>query len=141
MKNAGITLIELLVVVAIIAIISAIAFPAYQDQVRKSRRTDGRSALTNIQLAQERYYTVNGTYTSSFTTLAPDLSSGLSVSSASAVTSENGYYAISFASSGTSAYELQASPQNGQENDEDCTLMTINHLGVKSGSPSDNKCW
>ncbi|OZB35221.1 MAG: pilus assembly protein PilE, partial [Alishewanella sp. 34-51-39] len=44
-KQFGFTLIELMVVVAVIAILASIAFPAYQDSVRKSRRTEARDLL------------------------------------------------------------------------------------------------
>ncbi|EGV16517.1 type IV pilin protein [Thiocapsa marina] len=51
----GFTLIELLIVVAVVAVLATVAFPAYQDQIRKARRTDGQSALLAIAMAQERF--------------------------------------------------------------------------------------
>ena len=62
-KNmAGLTLIEVMVAAAIIAILAAIAIPAYQNQTIKAGRTDGRTALASVALAQERFFTVNGRY-------------------------------------------------------------------------------
>ena len=41
-KIRGFTLVELMVAVAVLAILTAIAYPMYQDQVRKSRRATTR---------------------------------------------------------------------------------------------------
>jgi type IV pilus assembly protein PilE len=62
--SRGFTLIELMITVAIVAILSAIAYPAYQDSVRKGKRAEGRTALTDMMQQQERYFTQTGTYLS-----------------------------------------------------------------------------
>ena len=61
-RQRGFTLIELMITVAVIAILAAIAFPSYQDSLRKSRRTDAKNALTQAMANMERYYTENNTY-------------------------------------------------------------------------------
>lgn len=62
-KNTlGFTLIELLIVVAIVGILAAIAYPSYQNQVRKTHRTTAQSDLMENSGFMERYYTENNCY-------------------------------------------------------------------------------
>lgn len=58
----GFTLIELMITVAIIGILAGIAYPSYQDSVRKSRRAEGRTAIMEVLQQQERYMTQRNTY-------------------------------------------------------------------------------
>lgn len=59
----GFTLIELMITVAIVAILASIAYPSYQEQVAKSRRSEAANALMTGAQALERYYSANGRYT------------------------------------------------------------------------------
>lgn len=59
---AGFTLIEMLIVVAIVTILAAIAYPSYQESVRKAKRTEGQAALMQLMLQQERFYSQRNTY-------------------------------------------------------------------------------
>ena len=60
--NKGFTLIELMIVVAIIAILTAIAYPAYTDSIRKGKRAQARTALAELMQQQERYMTQRNCY-------------------------------------------------------------------------------
>lgn len=62
LRNAGFTLIELMIAVAIVGILAAVAFPAYQDSVRKGKRAEGRTALLDFLQQQERLLSQTGTY-------------------------------------------------------------------------------
>ena len=154
--NLGITLIELMVVLVIMAILGAIAFPAYNNYSNKARRAEGKSALNAIQLAQERFYTVNGQYVQGTTTDKfdqLDLDSNLLVVSncdgtvgtgLTLILSENQNYCISASAATANSYTLTATAQGAQSNDVNCTTMTITHLGVKGGTAAtgeDMECW
>ena len=56
------TLMELMIVVAIIGILAGIAYPTYQDSVRKSRRADAEAVLLELAQWMERFYTENNRY-------------------------------------------------------------------------------
>lgn len=54
MKSRGFTLIELMIVIAIIAVLAAIGFPGYKDYMHKTRRSDAKTALLELQTLQEK---------------------------------------------------------------------------------------
>lgn len=60
----GFTLIELMITVAVIAILGSLAYPSYQESVRKARRAEGRVTLLEVLQQQERYMTQYNTYLS-----------------------------------------------------------------------------
>ena len=127
----GFTLIELMITVAVIGILAAIAYPSYQDSLRKSRRSDAINALGTAQLAQEKWRANNTTYG----TLA---NIGISA------TSSERYYAISVAGSvntttcadsgspSGSAYAILATAVAGtsQANDTGCTVICADQDGM-----------
>lgn len=135
-KQAGLTLVELMVVVAVMAVIASIAYPLYTNQVQKTRRADAKIALQNVALAQERYYTINGEYVGTLSSLqvSADIQSGVS---------DEGYYAISLAVSGSDNEQFtataDASSSGAQGSDANCAQFTINEQGAK-GATSAN-CW
>jgi prepilin-type N-terminal cleavage/methylation domain-containing protein len=62
----GFTLIELLVVIAIIAVLISLLLPAVQAAREAARRTQCRSNLKQIGLAEMNYYDVNQSYTPAY---------------------------------------------------------------------------
>jgi type IV pilus assembly protein PilE len=117
----GFTLIELMIAVAIIAILSAIAYPSFVEQINKSRRSEGKSGILQTASLQERFYTLNNTYS---TTLA----------------ASSTHYTITVTNPVADAYVITAVPLFS---DSKCGTLTYDQLGTqsRSGSADLAYCW
>jgi type IV pilus assembly protein PilE len=60
---AGFTLVELMVTIIVATILISIAVPSYRNQLRKSRRTEAKTALLDLASREERFLSTNGAYT------------------------------------------------------------------------------
>lgn len=131
----GFTLIELLIAVAIVAILSAIAYPSYQEYVRRANRAEGQSLLLDAAARQERFFAQNNTYVTSQANLAQlqlknTTTSGSGASAATVVSSETGKYQLAVSSAqGDGGYTLTARQQFGDE--ARCGNLTLNAIGIK----------
>ena len=54
-RRAGFTLIELMIAVVVVAILAAIAYPSYQDHLRKGRRAAAQAFLVEVGSKQQQY--------------------------------------------------------------------------------------
>lgn len=128
----GFTLIELMIVVVIVGILAAIAYPSYQDQVRKSRRADGKGALLQTAQQLERCYTRFASYN--------DANCGVALP----VDSPEGFYQVSAAALNASSFTLDAAPQGDQASDAECGTLRLAHTGAQGSQGADgdaNDCW
>ncbi len=136
MKRAqsGFTLIEVMIVVAIIGILAAIAYPSYDEYVKRGNRTEGQALLNDAAARQERYFGQNNAYVTADANIAKlGLKNGN--------TSETGKYTLSVGSTnGDGGYTLTAEQEFG---DAKCGNLTLNALGIKgnTGSKSAAECW
>jgi type IV pilus assembly protein PilE len=145
-NEAGFTLTELMVTVVIASILLAIAVPSYTTQIRKSRRTEARSALLDLASREERYLSLNNTYTNTagnlgYTALPQTIGSG--------------YYQISIPNAPTAAavgvaafFSATATPIAGttQAKDSQCASFSVDSTGKQSsldssGNDSTSTCW
>jgi len=145
-RSAGFSLIELMVVVVITAILASIAVPAYNSSIRKSRRTEAKTALLDAAAREERYFATQNIYTTD--------PSALAYGSGALPIQVGTYYSISsLASSPATAttpggYVLQITPTAGspQLQDTSCQLFQVDQTGKESsqdngGNDSSTTCW
>lgn len=166
-KIAGFTLVELMIVIVIVSIMAAIAYPSYQDSVRKSRRSEAKIALMEIANLQERFFAENNTYTddlvdSSDGDTTDDADGPCRIGYGSFDTgvyyTDNGYYSISITNAtapslavsgsvcvvttSTSDFTATATPTTTgkQSDDTDCASFSIAQTGSKT-STGGGDCW
>ena len=147
-RAGGFTLIELMVVVVAMTILATIAIPAYQSQIRKSRRTEARTALLDLANREERYFSVNNSYTTS----QQALGYGTSTSAFSAVSVGSGYYTVTITVTTAdptqsppvqAGYSIVATAVGTQASDTSCATFTVDQTGTQSSTPSGSTstCW
>lgn len=131
-RMRGMTLIELLIVVIIIGILASVAYPSYQEQVRSTRRADGKAVLLQTAQALERCYTRFASYTNA----------GCGV--AFPITSPDEYYVVTSVALNAAAFTLAAAPQGAQVDDTKCGTLRLTSTGVQGSQGADtdvNSCW
>jgi type IV pilus assembly protein PilE len=133
-RVSGFTLTELMITVVIISILASIAVPSYMSSVRKSRRTEARTALLDLAAREERFMATNSTYSKT----ASDLGYG-SFPEATA----SGYYnldvdinAPSRTAAATFTAKATAAAGKGQDKDTNCYKFQLTQTGVQTSATS-----
>lgn len=134
LPNRGFTLVEVMIALVVVGLLSALAYPSYQQQVAKGRRTDAKQALLELSQKLERYYTERGTYVGAAlgtSGIYPNVSSG-------------GYYDLQITAQTLDGFSVKATPRGAQTGDA-CAAFQYNQLGeqtVGTGATlSAVKCW
>lgn len=68
-RESGFTLIELMIVVTIIGLLSMVAYPSYQDYVRRAERTAAMGFVAEMAQRQEIVFNNQRTYANSLSNL------------------------------------------------------------------------
>lgn len=128
-KMNGFTLVELMVVLGIIAIISTVAYPAYQDNIRKANRADGMAMAMEVAQRLERCYTAYGAYNNANCPTGP-------------IESSEKHYEINIVAD-ASSFTVTADPVSARQlKDTQCASLSIDNTGKKSASgPKGLDCW
>lgn len=142
-RPRGFTLIEVMVVVAIIAILAAIGYPAYTEQVARSRRADAKAALLEAAQWMEREFSVSGSYErkgdGSTLNNAQLLAAPLQALGPTAQ-----YYTIGFAAAPTArTFTINMVPTGAMTNDR-CGTLSVDQAGARGVTGSGvtvAECW
>jgi type IV pilus assembly protein PilE len=139
-QQNGMSLIELLTVVMVVGVLSALAVSSYTSYTLRANRTDATTTLLRIQVAEEKFFLSNNTYTTDFITAPP---TGLGISNVA--TTNNGRYTIAIAAGATGAiatsYSATATAIGAQTSDKAvCLTYGITDQGIRSPADSSG-CW
>lgn len=140
-RRRGFTLIEILLVVAVIGILAAIAYPAYLDQVRKSRRGQVKADLTELAQILERNFTEANRYDQNSAGVALAIGTAPLFNQSPRAGTAN--YTITLPTLTASTFTLNAARANAQVGDP-CGTYTLNQAGIRGvtgGTLTAADCW
>ncbi|MHB8814788.1 MAG: type IV pilin protein [Steroidobacteraceae bacterium] len=149
-RAAGFTLIELMIAVVILTLLVAIAVPSYRREIEESRRTDAKTALLDLASREQRFFSLQNSFTTDFA----NLGYAAAGTNPASVNVGSGYYSVTVAVPSPNApanpnsFLLTATPVAGttQASDTSCQQFTVDYTGLQlsqdgSGNPTSSTCW
>ena len=115
-SQGGFTLVELMITVIVISLLAMVAIPAYNDSIRKGRRSDAKSTLANVAARQEQYFMDNKTYAAS--------PGDLGMASAST----DNHYTVTITGATATTFVAKAQPV---AEDPECQTLTLDQSGTR----------
>lgn len=142
MRTRGFTLIELMIVVAVVGILAAIAYPSYQEYVRRGNRAEARATMMDMAQMQERFFSSNNAYLTIPAPPAAPPAGWKNWSGSSGAVKYNISVAVVPAAAGVPAsFTITAAPAAGYA-DPKCASMALDNLNTKTSSPHGiDYCW
>jgi type IV pilus assembly protein PilE len=137
---AGFTLIDMMCAVTVAGVVSAIAVPAYQGAMQKTRRSEALVALLQAQMVQERFRADHASYGSLADLGLPATTSG-------------GHYGLSVTDPTQTGYAIEAVATAQQSADTLCRHLRLVVDGfnvayasgpdssVGNAASANKKCW
>jgi type IV pilus assembly protein PilE len=125
----GFSLIELMIAIVIVAILASVAYPSYQQYLRRGARADAQAHMMDIAGRQGQFLIDNRAYAASL--------AALGVTTPSSVASK---YTIAVDTGATPpTFTITATP-TGTQADDTCGTLTLDNSGAKTASGTGT-CW
>lgn len=138
-SQSGFTLIELVVAMTIASILITIAISSYMSSVRKSRRTEAKTALLDLAGREEQFFSTANIYAAALSDLGY-----------ATATVGGGYYTVKIEQGDAVGFKISATPATtDQKKDTGCLYFSINNTGVQTstdaadgtGNDTSSSCW
>lgn len=126
-----------MIAVAVVAILAAIAYPSYQDQVRKSRRNAAQAVMLDVAQKQNQLYLD----VRRFSAAADAAAIAAAPLRVAVPTSVSSHYTLSVTAANpadaAATFTVTAVPSGTQSSDS-CGTLTVNQAGARTPATG---CW